>query len=385
MSKDTSLYLTLGITSTASVNEITSAYRRQALIHHPDKRAIMGKTEDDDAVFQRIKYAYEILKDPASRALYDKYGQVALTLMQHTGSAETAAAILNPTRSIIAMLLVFIVLCTVASVPLLIQMRLDRWLRLSWWYALGPTFVVLGTLALLMTAALVGAFFIQPEVDTEGTPTESRFSPIIPIAAAWLAIVTIGIQVVVVASAVSSPVSLLSWWQVFLPWTTFEVLVLIFKFYKAVNIYRRPQPLPQLWLLFRWNALRVFFLAMLVLDLTFTWWFTVHLMMLPLYAALGLVANDLRSMPRYVLIPLFHPLLTILLLHLKLSSNAIRWFSVFCLTYLVLIIPIVLSLLAVPGIILWHRSFLRQGYTADGEGKLFEPGFAMGPWQQRIQ
>lgn len=57
-------YQTLGVSRSASAEEIKQAYRRQAARHHPDRG---GNTAD----FQKIEEAYRILSDPASRAQYD--------------------------------------------------------------------------------------------------------------------------------------------------------------------------------------------------------------------------------------------------------------------------------------------------------------------------
>ncbi|SCV67397.1 BQ2448_5008 [Microbotryum intermedium] len=57
-------YKTLGISSTASEDEIKKAYRRQSLIHHPDK----GGSE---ASFKEVGEAYAILSDPQRRRKFD--------------------------------------------------------------------------------------------------------------------------------------------------------------------------------------------------------------------------------------------------------------------------------------------------------------------------
>jgi len=59
------LYAELHLQPTASDSEIRTAYRRAALLAHPDKG---GST----AAFHSIAFAYEVLSCPASRALYDR-------------------------------------------------------------------------------------------------------------------------------------------------------------------------------------------------------------------------------------------------------------------------------------------------------------------------
>ena len=60
-------YKTLGLKKKATQEEIKEAYKKFAKKHHPDKG---GKAED----FKKINEAYNILKDPEERKLYDKFG-----------------------------------------------------------------------------------------------------------------------------------------------------------------------------------------------------------------------------------------------------------------------------------------------------------------------
>lgn len=58
------LYEILGVSNTASTEEIKKAYRRLASKHHPDKGG-------DTAKFQEIQTAYDTLSDPVKRQGYD--------------------------------------------------------------------------------------------------------------------------------------------------------------------------------------------------------------------------------------------------------------------------------------------------------------------------
>ncbi len=65
-------YTILGVKKTATADEIKKAYRKLAAKHHPDVNA------DDPAAadrFKEIGEAYEVLKDPEKRKLYDKVGK----------------------------------------------------------------------------------------------------------------------------------------------------------------------------------------------------------------------------------------------------------------------------------------------------------------------
>lgn len=57
-------YATLGVTRTATAEDIKRAFRKLASLHHPDKG---GNTTE----FQKIQAAYAILSDPNKRAAYD--------------------------------------------------------------------------------------------------------------------------------------------------------------------------------------------------------------------------------------------------------------------------------------------------------------------------
>jgi len=72
---DTHYYQALGVTHTATENEIRTAYKRLALLYHPDRNQ-----DDSDAgeKFKKIGEAYEILKDTQKRTLYDTHGKQGL-------------------------------------------------------------------------------------------------------------------------------------------------------------------------------------------------------------------------------------------------------------------------------------------------------------------
>lgn len=63
-------YETLGVSRTATQDEIQKAYRKLARKYHPD----VNKAKDAEDKFKEINEAYEVLKDPDKRQKYDHLG-----------------------------------------------------------------------------------------------------------------------------------------------------------------------------------------------------------------------------------------------------------------------------------------------------------------------
>jgi curved DNA-binding protein CbpA len=79
-------YTLLRISRTASDMEVKQAFRRLAIVLHPDK----NPHPDAPAAFQELNEAYEVLGDPVRRALYDQLLGVetsAVETMQHRDPA----------------------------------------------------------------------------------------------------------------------------------------------------------------------------------------------------------------------------------------------------------------------------------------------------------
>lgn len=66
-------YKILGVSKSASQDEIKAAFRRLALQYHPDR----GGDKETETKFKEINEAYQVLSDPNKRAQYDQFGRVS--------------------------------------------------------------------------------------------------------------------------------------------------------------------------------------------------------------------------------------------------------------------------------------------------------------------
>jgi molecular chaperone DnaJ len=67
-------YALLGVARDATEADIKKAYRKLAMEFHPDRNGAPGA----EAKFKEITEAYEVLRDPQKRAMYDRYGKAGL-------------------------------------------------------------------------------------------------------------------------------------------------------------------------------------------------------------------------------------------------------------------------------------------------------------------
>jgi DnaJ-class molecular chaperone len=67
MSEDECLYSILGVPRNASSDQIRTAFKKQALRHHPDKSDAANRD-----MFEKVHMAYTILRDPDTKIQYDE-------------------------------------------------------------------------------------------------------------------------------------------------------------------------------------------------------------------------------------------------------------------------------------------------------------------------
>lgn len=69
-------YNILKVNRNASEDDLKKAYKRLAMIWHPDKNPVNKR--EAEAKFKQISEAYDVLSDPQKRQIYDLYGEEAL-------------------------------------------------------------------------------------------------------------------------------------------------------------------------------------------------------------------------------------------------------------------------------------------------------------------
>jgi len=90
-------YQILGVPSTASVKEVSRAYRKLAQQHHPDLQSAENRSQAE-ARMKMLNEAYEVLRDPSRREEYDRRFRRQFAHIASTRHARSSVA--SKSRSI---------------------------------------------------------------------------------------------------------------------------------------------------------------------------------------------------------------------------------------------------------------------------------------------
>ncbi|CAA7031211.1 unnamed protein product [Microthlaspi erraticum] len=83
-------YNILKVNHNATEDDLKKAYKRLAMIWHPDKNP-SARRDEAEAKFKRISEAYDVLSDPQKRQIYDHYGEEGLKSGKIPNSASSSS------------------------------------------------------------------------------------------------------------------------------------------------------------------------------------------------------------------------------------------------------------------------------------------------------
>jgi DnaJ family protein B protein 12 len=85
-------YDILGVSKSATTDEIKKAYRKKSLKVHPDK----NKSESAQEAFKKLSQAYVCLSEDDKRAMYDRFGNEEDFMRAQQGAGQNPFASFNP-------------------------------------------------------------------------------------------------------------------------------------------------------------------------------------------------------------------------------------------------------------------------------------------------
>lgn len=157
-------YEMLGCEKSATEQDLKKAYKRKALILHPDKQGGNGEP------FKKMKYAYDVLMDPKKRSAYDRYGEPGVKFVEGNLSQEAAMQLflsLGCCERLFLISLITIIIGYLCLFPVLLCMRWDHPKELNFAHVFLPIWVGLGLLLPVCICCVPSPTFPEPEEEDE--------------------------------------------------------------------------------------------------------------------------------------------------------------------------------------------------------------------------
>jgi hypothetical protein len=158
-------YDLLGVQKDATEQELKQAYRKQALLLHPDKHG------GDGEPFKQMKIAYDVLLDPKKRAAYDQYGEAGVKALEGELSPDVAMEIfmnIGMRERLALVMLLALITGFLLLLPILLCIKWDHPHALSFAQVFTPIWITL-SMACVGCCCCVRAPSINEAEDDEET------------------------------------------------------------------------------------------------------------------------------------------------------------------------------------------------------------------------
>jgi len=224
---ETAYYELLNIAPDAKAGELTSAYRKMCLRLHPDK----GGSEEQ---FKAMKAAYDVLKDPQKRKMYDSHGEAIVRAMdgEVLEPEVMLKVVMHFTKSASRMVLCALPLIAVVLLlpAVALSLRWDRRIALNWMLVFAPMWIVhLIVLVLLLKLRSVMSAAADTEAcedETERADAEERKLKVKRLFSITSCMVILIMAQEAVMAAKLQGDTQASWFFVLIPYLTFELCML---------------------------------------------------------------------------------------------------------------------------------------------------------------
>lgn len=265
---ETAYYELLDVPPDIQPEDLTKAYRKMALKLHPDK----GGREEQ---FRAMKAAYDVLKDPQKRQMYDNHGAAIVKAMdgEVLEPEVMLEVVLSLTKSASRMVLVALPFVTVVLIfpAVAVSLKWDGETSWNWRVVFIPLWIVhlVVVFLLLKLRTAVSGPLLEPE-DEDVDPIERAAAEEKKHKMKWMVTVSIGvvllliIQEAILAGKLEGDLNTTSWFVVLLPYLGFEVCIIYMRLRLMVGSVSGPTFAILIALLtaFSWGLLRLLTVAL---------------------------------------------------------------------------------------------------------------------------